>query len=314
LGFQIEEKTELAIGTTATLLQKIASERIRDEFIRILMSENPMMGFNLCRKLNLIKYLVPELEQGIGVDQNQAHSYDVWEHTMRAVQHGAEKKWSLDVRLATLFHDIGKPVTRLWSNEKKDWTFHGHDMAGAKITAQAMARLRFSKKEIEKTTKLVRWHMFFSDTELITLSAVRRIVTKVGKENMDDLMKVRMCDRIGTGRPKESPYRLRKYQSMVEEVMRDPISVSMLAIGGEDIMRVTSIQPGPKIGYILNALLEEVLEDPKQNTVENLEKMAKILANLSDTDLKKVGETAKEKRETEEEKEINEIRKKYWVK
>jgi hypothetical protein len=138
--------------------------------------------------------------------------------------------------------------------------------------------------------------------------------TKVGKENMDDLMKVRMCDRIGTGRPKESPYRLRKYQSMVEEVMRDPISVSMLAIGGEDIMRVTSIQPGPKIGYILNALLEEVLEDPKQNTVENLEKMAKILANLSDTDLKKVGETAKEKRETEEEKEINEIRKKYWVK
>lgn len=314
LGFSIEQKTESAIGATAELLQKIAPERIRDEFLRIITSDNPMMGFNLLRKLGLVRFIVPELESGIGVDQNQAHSYDVWEHSLRALQHGAEKNWTVDVRLATLFHDIGKPATRVWSNEKKDWTFHGHDMAGAKITAKAMSRLRFSKKEIDKTTKLVRWHMFFSDTELITLSAVRRIVTKVGPENIWDLMKVRMCDRIGTGRPKESPYRLRKYQSMIEEVLRNPISVSMLAIDGSDIMKITGLQPGPKIGYILNALLEEVLEDPKLNTAENLEKTVKNMAKMSDEELKKLGLSAKEKRDEKDVKEIEEIRKKYWVK
>jgi poly(A) polymerase/tRNA nucleotidyltransferase (CCA-adding enzyme) len=313
LGFSIDPSTESAIGTTAELLKKIAAERIRDEFVRILMSDNPMTGLNLCRKLGLVKYIIPELEEGIGVDQNQAHSYDVWEHTLRSLQHASEKKWSVDVRLAILFHDIGKPAAREWSNEKNDWSFHGHDVIGAKITAKAMARLRFSKKEIEKVTKLVRWHMFFSDTEQITLSAVRRVVTKVGPENIWDLMKVRMGDRIGTGRPKESPYRLRKYQSMIEEVMRDPISVGMLAVNGEDVMRVTGLQPGPKIGYILNALLEEVLENPKQNVTENLEKMAQSLAKMSDSDLKRVGESAKEKREKKEDREIEEIRKKYWV-
>jgi len=314
LGFSIDPETEVAIGKTAPLLKKIAAERIRDEFIRILMSDNPMMGMNLCRKLRLIKYIIPELEEGIGVDQNQAHSYDVWEHSLRALQHAAEKKLSLDIRISTIFHDIGKPATRLWSKEKNDWTFHGHDFVGEKITAKAMAGLRFSKKEIDKTTKLVRWHMFFSDTEQITLGAVRRMVTRVGPEKIWDLMEVRMCDRIGTGVPKESPYRLRKYQSMIEEVMRDPISVSMLAIDGGDIMKITLLQPGPKIGYILNALLQEVLEDPKLNTAENLEKMAENMAKLSDTDLKKLGDLAKEKREKEEDKEIEEIRKKYWVK
>jgi hypothetical protein len=156
--------------------------------------------------------------------------------------------------------------------------------------------------------------MFFSDTELITLSAVKRMVGRVGKENMDDLMHLRMCDRIGTGRPKESPYRLRKYQSMIEEAMRDPISVSMLKIDGSTIMKVTNLQPGPKIGYILNALLEEVIENPKLNTTENLEKMAINMANLDDKDLKKLGEIAKENKEKKEEAEIEQIRKKYWVK
>lgn len=314
LGFSIDTQTESAIGTTASLLEKIAAERVRDEFIRILMSDNPMTGLNLCKKLGLIKYIIPELEETIGINQNKAHSYDVWEHTLRALQHGALKKWSLDVRLATIFHDIGKPTTRLWSKDKNDWTFHGHDMVGAKIATKAMSRLRFSKKEIDKTSKLVRWHMFFSDTEQITLSAVRRIVTKVGHENIWDLMQVRMCDRIGTGVPKESPYRLRKYQSMIEEVLRDPISVSMLAIDGGEIMKSTGLQPGPKIGYILNALLEEVLDDPKKNIKENLEKMAQNLVKLNDNELKKAGESAKNKREREEDKEIEIIRKKYWVK
>ncbi len=314
LGFSIEQKTENAIVANSELLKNISVERIREELIRIIMSENPMAGLNLCRKSGLLKYVLPELEVSIGVEQNQAHSYDVWEHTLRAVQHAAKKGWSLDVRLATLFHDIGKPVTREWSKEKEDWTFHGHDMAGAKITAKAMARLKFPNKDIEKVTKLVRWHMFFSDTEQITLSAVRRVVNRVGPENIWDLMNLRMCDRMGTGVPKESPYRLRKYQSMIEEVMRDPISVSMLATDGSKIMAATGLSAGPKIGQILNALLEEVLEDPTKNTADHLEAEAKKMALLSDKDLKERGESAMAKMEKEEEKELGEIRKKYWVK
>ncbi len=104
--------------------------------------------------------------------------------------------------------------------------------------------------------------MFFSDTEQITLSAVRRIISNVGKEHIWDLMNLRVADRVGTGRPKESPYRLRKYRSMIDEALHDPISVGMLKINGKDILELTNSNPGPKVGYILHILLEEVLDDP----------------------------------------------------
>src|ERR1035437_10073750 len=116
--------------------------------------------------------------------------------------------------------------------------------------------------------------MFFSDTEQITLAAVRRMIVNVGRENICDLINVRVCDRIGTGRPKENPYRLRKYQAMVEEALRDPISLAMLKINGKRVIDVCKIEPGPKIGYILHALFDEVLDDPKLNTPEYLEKRA----------------------------------------
>jgi len=264
--------------------------------------------------LGLLTYIAPELEEGIGVAQNKAHSFDVFEHILRTVEHSAKKGFTLETRLAALFHDIGKPATRRWSEEKKDWTFYGHDMAGAKKTAKIMARLAFPKKLIETVTILVRWHMFFSDTELITHSAVRRIVNRVGKENIWNLMDVRTCDRIGTGRPKESPYRLRKYHSMVDEVMRDPLSVSMLKINGGRIIEITKLTPGPKIGYILHTLLEEVLDDPKKNTAEYLEKRAMELCLLSEKELEKMGKQGKEIKEKAEEKTLSEIRKKHWVK
>jgi len=127
-------------------------------------------------------------------------------------------------------------------------------------------------------------------------------------------MKVRKCDRIGMGRPKETPYRLRKYESMVEEAMRDPVSVGMLKVDGEKIMEITGEAPGPKIGFILHALLEEVLDDPKLNTEEYLENKTNKLIKLSEKDLKKLGEAGKEKREEEEERELAKIRERHHVK
>jgi len=314
LGFTIDPATQDAIAAHAKHIGKIAAERIRDEFTRVIMSPSPQIGLILSHKLGILKQIMPELEEGIGVDQNQAHAFDVFEHLLRTVEHSAKKDFNLETRLAALFHDVGKPATRKWSDEKKDWTFYGHDVVGAKMAAKIMARLALPKKTIDTVTKLVRWHMFFSDTEQITHSAVRRIVNRVGKENIWFLMDVRTCDRIGTGRPKESPYRLRKYHAMVDEVMRDPLSVGMLKINGARIMELTKLEPGPKIGHILHALLEEVLDEPAKNSTEYLEARAKELAALSEAELHALGEKAKETKAKEEEKEIQEIRKKHWVK
>lgn len=314
LDFSIEEKTSEAIKENAKHLENISAERIRDEFSKILLSDNPQKALILSYTLGVLSFILPELEKGIGIKQNSAHAYDVWEHSLRTLQHSAQRNFSFEVRLAALLHDLGKIPARRWSEEKKDWTFYGHDVIGAKIAAKILARLKFSKKITNDVVKLVRWHMFFSDTEVITLSSVRRMIRNVGPENIWKLMDVRACDRIGTGRPKESPYRLRKYQAMVEEASRDPVSVSMLKINGEKIMALTNLEPGPKIGFILHALLEEVLEDPKLNTADYLEKRAGELAKFSDAELKKIGQTAKDKKAKEEEKIVKEIRDKYWVK
>lgn len=313
LGFSVAHETEQAIEKNAMALTKIAVERIRDEFVRIMATEKPMEGIMLAHRLKLLPHIVPELEKGIGIDQNQAHTYDVWEHNLRSMQHAAEKKWELGLRLAALFHDIGKPETRKWSPEKRDWTFHGHDVVGSRVTRKVLERLKFDKKTIDKVSKLVRWHMFFSDTEQITLSAVRRILRNVGEENIWDLMNLRICDRVGTGRPKEQPYRFRKYKAMIEEVLRDPISVGMLAIDGNDLMELLKISPGPKIGNILHALLEEVLDDPALNTKEYLQKRALDMAQYSEMDIEKIGSKGKLKKTDREEKEVGEIRKRYWV-
>ncbi len=173
--------------------------------------------------------------------------------------------------------------------------------------------MKFSRATIEKVTKLVRWHMFFSDTEQITLAAVRRMIVNVGRENIWDLMNVRVCDRIGTGRPKENPYRLRKYQAMIEEALRDPISLAMLKINGKRVIDVCKIQPGPKVGHILHALFNEVLDDPKLNTPEYLEKKAIELSALSEKELVEMGKAGREKKNEEDAKKVGEIRKKYHV-
>jgi len=156
--------------------------------------------------------------------------------------------------------------------------------------------------------------MFFSDIDKITLSAVRRIVANVGQDNVWDLMKLRACDRIGMGRPKEAPYRLRKYEAMIEEAMRAPTSVGMLKIDGQRLMDITGERPGPKIGHTLHALLQEVLEKPELNNQEYLDTRAKELMALNIAKLIKLGEQGKEAKEERETEEITKIRKKHGVK
>jgi poly(A) polymerase/tRNA nucleotidyltransferase (CCA-adding enzyme) len=155
--------------------------------------------------------------------------------------------------------------------------------------------------------------MFFSDPDQITLSAVRRIIRNVGEEHIWDLLNLRICDRIGTGRPKEQPFRFRKYKAMVEQALRDPISVGMLKTDGNRLMEQFHVDPGPRIGWTLNALLEDVLEDADRNTEEYLDTRTQELLALSDTDLKELGESGKRRREAEEEAEVQKIMERHHV-
>lgn len=313
LNFALDTDTAAAVQAKAANLSHVSRERIRDEFTRILNSDQPMMALVLCQQLGLLEHISPELTRGIGIEQNQAHSYDVFGHLMRSLQHAADKGWDFDVRLAALFHDVAKPDVRRWSPEKNDWTFHGHEVVGSRVTKRALENLRFSRETIEKATKMVRWHMFFSDPDQITLSAVRRMIRNVGEENIWDLLNLRICDRIGTGRPKEQPFRFRRYKAMVEEALRDPISVTMLKIDGSHLMERFHAKPGPRIGWTLNALLEDVLEDPSRNTQEYLDKRAGVLLSYSDEELKKLGESGRKKREEREEEEVKNILERHHV-
>ncbi len=313
LEFAIESDTATAIHETASNLANISKERIRDELVRILETKEPMAALSIALRLGILKYIAPDLERGIGVDQNQAHSYDVFEHNLRSMQHAADKGWPTEIRIAALFHDISKPEVRRWSEDKKDWTFHGHEVVGARVAKKALQELRFSKETIEKVMKLVRWHMFFSDPDQVTLSAVRRIITNVGRENIQDLLNLRICDRIGTGRPKEQPFRLRKYMAMVDQALRDPISVGMLKINGEDIMKELGEKPSPRVGWMLHALLEEVLEDPEKNTREYLLEKVRVFSSLEDSALREMGEAGKEAKEEAEGEEISKIMAKHKV-
>src|SRR3989344_8835767 len=266
LNFAIELETQAAITKNAELLAKVSKERIRDELIKIIISDHPALALDLAARLGILKFISPEFEKGIGMEQNQAHAYTVWEHLLRSLDHAAKKNYPLHVRLAAFFHDVGKPHTRARKNDQ--WTFYSHEVIGDKLTRNIFSELKFSKELTDKTRKLVRWHMFFSDPDKITLSAVRRIVKNVGPELIWDLVNLRVCDRIGTGRPKETPFRLRKYKSMIEEVLRDPISVKQLVVNGGDIMKIAKTAGGPHIGFILEILLSEVLENPVLNTKE----------------------------------------------
>lgn len=283
LNFRIEEKTFEAIKKSASLIGFVSGERIRDELIKIIASDGAVNGIELLRETGLLKIVLPELAEGVGVGQNKHHIYTVYEHNLLSLKYAVEQKWNFHVRIASLFHDVGKPRTK--EGDGKDSTFYNHDMVGSKMVKQIMKRLKFPVADAEKFALLVRWHLFYYNVDEVTASSVRRLIKNVGFENMDDLINLRICDRMGSGVPKAEPYKLRHFRYMVESVSKDPISVKMLKINGNDVMKILSIPPGPKIGILLSAILSEVLDDPSKNTPEFLHTRAKELNTMSLSEL-----------------------------
>jgi len=276
------------------------------------MANGAVVGVELLRQLGLLKYILPELLENYGVMQNKHHIYDCYWHNVKSLEYAAKKKYNMFVRIASLLHDIGKPKSKVGVGDEA--TFYNHEMIGAKMCFQILNRLKFSNNEIEKIVKLVRYHQFYYNVDEVKESSVRRLIKNVGPENIEELLQVRMADRIGSGVPKAEPYKLRHFKYLVDKVSKDPISVKMLKINGNDLMKILGEKPGPKIGQILDVLLGYVLDDPKKNNKEFLEKEAKKLGDVSDFDLQKLSEESKKEKEIVEIKNDKITKDKYWVK
>jgi len=312
LKFTIKPTTQAAIKKHAGLLEFIAKERIRDELEKIMMSQDAVQGIEMLREFGLLRHALPEVEEGVGIGQNKHHIYTVYEHNLKSFEYAVKENFSLDVRLASLLHDVGKPRTK--SGEGPDSTFYGHQVVGERMVLEALDRLHFPRKLVERVALLVREHMFVYDPETVSLAGVRRLVRRAGPENMEDLLKLREADRIGSGVPKAQPYRLRYLKAMIEKVQKDPIHPKMLNIKGDAVMEILKIEPGPKVGKVLAVLLEEVLDEPSLNEGDKLKKRAAELGKLNQEELDKLAEQAKKKAEAVQESIDAEIKRKYFVK
>jgi len=263
LGFTIEDKTFEAIKKNAPLINRIAKERVKDELFKLLPSTNPHEGVLLFKNSGLMEEILPELTKCFGVEQKSPgrhHIYDVGNHLLMSLKFCQSE--DPVIRFATLIHDIGKPQTY----KKLDTgviTFYNHEMVSTKIAQNIADRLRFSKKEKDKFVTLIRWHQFTVD-ERQTDSAIRRFLRNVGLENVEDILSLRVADRLGGG-ARETSWRLEEFKKRLIEVQKEPFSIKDLKINGNDVMRELKLKPGPKVGEILEKLFEEVVEKKIEN-------------------------------------------------
>lgn len=306
LRFVIDPDTRTAIRDHAKLLRKIAMERIRDEFSKIVLSDHPMQGIQLLHDTGLLAQFLPELEEGIGVEQNHHHIYTVWEHNLRALQTCPSSK--LSVRLGTLLHDVGKPRAKRGTG--RNCTFYNHEYIGERMTRKILTRLRYPKQVVRHAALLVRNHMFYYSVGEVTETAVRRVIAKVGRENIKDLLDLRIGDRLGSGSAKAMPYKLRHFQYMVDKVSNDAVSVKMLKINGNTLITELGLTPGPKVGAVLDALLAEVIDDAAKNTRAYLLTRA---AELAAQDIEELRRAARERIRRQRAEDDAALRRKYRV-
>jgi len=267
-NFKIDNETFKTIPRYARRLKNVSVERIREEFLKMLETERPSEAVETCHKLEILEVILPELLEGHGMRQNRYHVYDVYWHSLVTINYlpkNAFKRW------VGLLHDIGKPRCRTIKNGVCH--FYGHAKVSAKMAREIMSRWRFSNAEIEKAEKLIANHMLHN-FKLWKASAFRRLVIRVGKENIEDLLELWKADRLahGTEPPEkvEDDFRLLNQQIKRTLETFDVFSVKDLAIGGKEIMEITGLSPGPAVGQVLRRLMDEVIKDPQKNTPDTL--------------------------------------------
>ncbi len=263
LGFEIEENTWSSIMKNASLLNNISGERIREELLKIVIAEYADQGIFKLQESGILAIILPELDKNFGVKQegdNHDNKYEIGSHSIKTMKFTPSN--DSIVKFAALLHDIGKADTY-----KKDTagnvTFYQHDIVGAKIAKEICQRLRFSKKDADRITNLVRYHLFTVD-ENQTDSALRRFIRNVGVENLEDMFALREGDRLG-GVSSKTSWRLEEYKKRIEQLLQKPFSITDLKVNGQDVMKELKIEPSRKVGEVLQQLFNEVEEDHTKN-------------------------------------------------
>lgn len=276
LGFEIEEKTKTAIVANAAFVENISGERMRNELFRIVNLPSCDEGILLLKDLGLLAHILPELDRCFKVEQKSPkrhHIFDVGTHCVMSLKSCPSKKTV--VRFATLLHDIGKAKVADITKEGVR-TFYNHEVVGARQATDIAKRLSFSSADRDKLFRLVRWHQFSVD-ERQTDKALRRFIKNAGLENVEDMMDLRIGDRLGGGLQQPESWRLKLFRERLKEVLKKPFTVADLKVDGNDVMKILGIGPGPKVGEVLNKLFEEVVDDSGKNKREYLMNRVKEL-------------------------------------
>jgi tRNA nucleotidyltransferase (CCA-adding enzyme) len=268
LEFDVEPETFDALARAREPVSRVAAERIKDELMKMLRARLPSRGLEVLRRSTLLELILPELQACVAVPQNRYHAFDVYFHTLHTTDAAPAEKPA--VRLAALFHDVGKPATRV-EKPDGDATFYNHQFESGRLAEAALTRLRFSREIIERVVHLVRHHMFDYRSEW-TDATVRRFVRTVGTENVADLFDLRIADNLGNGLKTGFPHYMGELTDRIARVIeaQEALSVRDLNINGADVMRELKLEPGPEVGRILERLLEEVIDDPTLNDRKRL--------------------------------------------
>jgi tRNA nucleotidyltransferase (CCA-adding enzyme) len=272
LGFEIHPRTLAAMEADALLINHAATERVREELKKMLMSSHPSNGFRVMYNCGILAEVLPELCEGKGVEQDRSHHrYTVFDHTMETVDRISPV---LHLRLAALFHDIAKPRVRHF--ERGKWRFLGHAQESADLAKRIMARLRFSRTLMEKVSHLIDNHMIGYSEEWGD-GAVRRLIRRTGTETIGDLIILCKADLLAHGMDNGPIELLEDLERRLASILRKQQAVSLrdLALNGHDVMEILHLEPGPRVGKILDDLLETVTDDPRLNNPGDLMSLLK---------------------------------------
>jgi tRNA nucleotidyltransferase (CCA-adding enzyme) len=271
LRLAIEPDTRRAITQALDTFGKVAQERVRDEFVKLLVRGAPASrGLRLLLRTGLLQRMIPELLESVHFVQNRYHAWDVWRHTLRCVDFAPR---DLVVRLAALLHDVAKPrCAAPKEGAPGEHTFYDHEKVGAQLAAEILQRLRLPKREIERVALLVREHNWHYQPEWND-STVRRTLARIGPAELPALWALRRADLQARGRLVEeglANQRAAEERFNLELARASALKITDLALGGEDVMRELRLSAGPEVGKILTRLLDRVLDDPNLNSREQL--------------------------------------------
>ena len=268
LDLRIEPKTFDAIRRNAALTASLSGERIQQEMMKMLGAARPSVALQLLSDTGVLAVICPELEECKLTPQEKAAAENVFEHLLATVD--ATPVNDPVLRLAGLFHDIGKPETFA------DGHFHQHEFVGEAKARAILRRWKIDKETVSEVAHLIRNHMFWYQTEW-SASAVRRFIRKIGLENIPALFALRRADNIGSGAKSPRMYALEALWQRVQEEIdaANAFSLRDLKIDGNDLMTELGVPQGPAIGRVLNALFERVTDEPALNTRESLLELAK---------------------------------------